>query len=147
MNMTIEVTGTQPKPRVINVKQNSAGVDEISFKISGLSAFTAKAALSVRSDTYKQELSGSISGGELLAVWSIPLEFTKKSGCIDIQLELTEDSRTWKSDKLVLIVSESVSGEVLPDAGSGGYGAVGNCIGYLDGIVDEGVIGDYTDLS
>lgn len=130
MEMEIGIKGRSPKPRIINVKQYSSGVDRILFTLD--EGFSDEAVCAVVGKTYRQnaELKGNT------VVWNIAGEFTRKSGSFDIQLEITEGEKIWKSDVMLLIVSESTSGDTPVSAGGD---IVGSILVY--GITDNGIAG------
>lgn len=136
MEMKICLSGREPKPRIINVKQYSTGADKIIFDLSGCDVNTEEASCFVVGDKYRQQL--ILNGNN--AVWDINGSFTERNGTFYIQLEITKNTVVWKSDVMLLIVSQSTSGE-KPQQSSGGYGVAGDTTTLADGIVDEGEIG------
>jgi hypothetical protein len=107
--MNIALTGRTAKPRVINVKQYSGGVDSITFTIKD-SLPTGKVKGYMISDKYRQDIDFTASDTGGTAQWYIADTFTSESGTYDIQLELTNGTAVWRSDVMLLIVSESTNG-------------------------------------
>lgn len=138
MEITIGIKGRSPTPRVINVKQYSSKADVVTFAFSEV--FSDKAVCAVVGEEYRQSI--ELKGGK--AVWEIAGAFTQKRGSFDIQLEVTDDETVWKSDVMLLIVSESTGGEKPPESGGGDI--VGAVTIKAAGVVDEGVIGVYTEV-
>lgn len=112
METKIGVKGRSPTPRIINVKQYSSGVDRIVFTLEEV--FGDKAVCAVVGKDCRQ--SAELDGNR--AVWNIAEDFTRKSGSFDIQLEITDEERVWKSDVMLLIVSRSTEGN-KPASGGG----------------------------
>lgn len=139
MEITIGIRGRSPTPRVINVKQYSSKVDVVTFALGEV--FSNKAVCAVVGEEYRQSI--ELKGGK--AVWEIAGAFTQKRGSFNIQLEVTDDETVWKSDVMLLIVSESTGGSRSTE--SGGYGVAGDSITISDGFVDEGVAGTYEDFA
>lgn len=137
MEMTVDVAGREPKPRVINVKQYSSGVDKVVFNFDELPL--QNAACSIINNDYKQTLNLQNDKAE----WLIPLAFTQSTGCFDIQLELSKENQVWKSDNMVLIVSESTEGSKPISTGNGIMSNIRIC---ATSIVDDGVCGTYTEV-
>jgi hypothetical protein len=141
MNLTVSITDRTPKPRVINVKQYSSGVDTITFIINDSIPDPSK-------ETEGDVVCEVIGGGYIQvltlnnnrAVWSIAAQFTQKSGSFGVQLKVSGKDSEWLSDVMLLIVSESEDGSNVITQQSG-YGVVGDCFEYAYGITDNGVVG------
>lgn len=133
MEITIGIRGRSPTPRVINVKQYSSKADVVTFALGEV--FSNKAVCTVVGEEYRQSI--ELKGGK--AVWEIAGAFTQKRGSFGIQLEVTDGETVWKSDVMLLIVSESTGGSRSTE--SGGYGVISDCIDLSDGFVDEGITG------
>ena len=142
MEMTIDINGKSPKPRIINVKQYTSGVDTITFNLNGVMTAAGELTAAVVSDEYRQSI--TLNGNT--AVWCINSVFTSKSGTYNIQLEISNGESVWKSDLMMLIVSGSVSGEKPPESGGGGYGVVAAATIKSNGTVDNGVLGIYAEV-
>ncbi len=137
METKVRVTGRNPVPRVINIKQGTLAADRVIFTLD--TAFTSAAKCAVAGDIYRQE--AEFEGKAV--IWNISEEFTRRKGSFDIQLEITDRGRIWKSDVMVLIVSESTSGN-KPVAKSGNmFGDITMC---LEGTRDNGIYGKYTEV-
>lgn len=108
--MNIAITGRDAKPRVINVKQYSSGIDEVTFTISGKLP-TGKVKGYMVSDKYRQDIDFTASDTGGTVQWYIADVFTRSSGTLDLQLELTNGTEVWRSDVIMLIVSESTAGD------------------------------------
>ena len=133
METQIKVTGRNPVPRVINVKQGSADADKIIFILDTDFGNTARCA--VIGDKYRQ----AAEFNEGIVIWNIAGEFTQNKGSFDIQLEITQGERVWKSDVMVLLVSESAEGS--KPVGNAEGDVVGSILTKCSGITDEGIIG------
>lgn len=110
MEITINVNGTAPKPRVINVRQYSSGVDKVNF-ILNTCPISGEISAAIVGNELSQTIITQNNGNIISALWEIAPVFTAKSGCFDIQLRLEGSGKIWLSDKMLLIVSESTSGE------------------------------------
>lgn len=99
MDTTIRLTGREPVPRIINVKQYSSGVDRVIFEFNPLPEGVGY----VTFDGGKQAL--TLNGNK--GVWNVLLPFTRQNGCVEIQLEFVDENTVWKSDLMLLIVSKS----------------------------------------
>lgn len=110
MEMTINISDTSPKPRIINVRQYSAGVDKITFIVEDCPV-TGEIGASIKGTELTQEITVQSDGNTVTAVWEIASDFTAKAGCFDVQLRLEGGGNVWLSDKMLLIVSESTDGD------------------------------------
>lgn len=105
MDFAINVMGRELKPRIINIKQYSAGVDKIVF--NGLDAIASTGKLYIKGDKYKAPVDSYADGK---AEWSITKGFTSKAGTKELQLYCEDGDKIWLSDIMILIVSESSDG-------------------------------------
>lgn len=102
--MRVKFNGRTPKPRIINVKQYTNGADRIIFDFDTVPI--EDAVCRVTSDSLSQTVTDS--GGAV--IWDIGDAFTQKSGTLKVQLEMSSGDKVWKSDVMLLIVSESTDG-------------------------------------
>lgn len=109
MEITININETAPKPRVINVRQYSSGVDTVNF-ILNTCPISQEINADVVGNGLQQKINAQINNSNTVALWEITADFTSKSGCFEIQLRLEGNGKVWLSDKMLLIVSESTNG-------------------------------------
>lgn len=135
--MVVNMTDRTPKPRVINVKQYASKTDRVVFTLDSV-PFEGDA--TIVGEEYRQSV--SCENGQI--IWDIDGCFTQKSGTFDIQLEMSNDEKVWRSDVMLLIVSKSTEGEKpAPDNGDSGDSGNGEIVGgiVISGIIDAGIVG------
>lgn len=112
MEITVNINETAPKPRVINLRQYSSGVDRVTFVLNtcpipeGISG-------AIVSNELIQEITANVNGTNTIALWEIAPEFTSESGCFEVQLRLEGEDKVWLSDKIILIISRSTEGNTI----------------------------------
>ncbi len=110
MEMTINIFDTSPKPRIINVRQYSSGVDKITFIVEDCPV-TGEITANIKGTDLTQEITAQSDEDSVTAIWEIASDFTAEAGCFDVQLRLEGGGKVWLSDIMLLIVSESTDGE------------------------------------
>jgi hypothetical protein len=140
MDLTITLTGRDAHPRVINVKQYSSKADNISFILGDdIPMVQPDTVCTVTGCGCIQEL--SLDGNT--ALWCISSLFTQKTGSFGVQLKITTGDTEWYSDVMLLIVSESETGDIAEATTSD---TPGHITTLAFGITDNGINGIYKEV-
>lgn len=112
MEITVNISENAPKPRVINLRQYSSGVDKVTF-ILNTCPIPERVSGSIVGNELIQEITANVNGTNTIALWEIAPEFTSESGCFEVQLRLEGENKVWLSDKIILIISRSTEGNTI----------------------------------
>lgn len=139
MEITVNISENAPKPRVINLRQYSSGVDKVTF-ILNTCPIPERVSGSIVGNELIQEITATVNGTNTIALWEIAPEFTSESGCFEVQLRLEGEDKVWLSDKILMIVSRSTEGD---NQVSSGDEMIGIPKLSIDAIVNQDIIFKY----
>jgi hypothetical protein len=110
--MDITINDKQPTPAIYNVKQyTSSDVFVFYMPLSELDLLdTAKLTANIITKNFTTEITPEIEQNDVVIKWNVSAKETAKSGRFELQLELTDGERIWRSYKAVFVVSDSVDG-------------------------------------
>lgn len=74
MEMTINISDTSPKPRIINVRQYSSGVDKITFIVEDCPV-TGEITANIKGTDLTQEITAQSDEDSVTAIWEIASDF------------------------------------------------------------------------